>query len=288
MGDIIKQQAVAFSNMHHLGYVAAVHLEDEEDRRFWDPILQSVRPGRYYYIYYSKSRRGINTTGCTQCLQYRPYLSKKFFICIDSDLKRLTDVPDVDPEHFIAQTHTYSWENHYCFADNLQRILEDKCPKAASRFDFRLFLREYSEAVYKPLLFLVHLKINDIEGFSEKDFRFCLPSQCCDNDLKDNGMSLIEETAVRLREECCSHPEWKKFDYKYYSDKLERCGLRRDNAYLFVRGHNIWNIVNAIGYSLCRNYSTDFKNDVLWANLDFDNSSSLLDNVHSDLSKIVG
>ena len=86
--DWIKAQAQDFENIPVLypEYIASVHLEDSEDELFWDTMLQSVNPGRYHYIYRSRARTGKTTSGCTQCRQYLPYLSKRFFICIDSDL----------------------------------------------------------------------------------------------------------------------------------------------------------------------------------------------------------
>ena len=76
-------------------YKSSVHLEDMIDERFWDVMLQECRPGKYYYIYYSKNESGKDTTGCEQCLKYKNYLSDRFFICIDSDLRYLEQETEV-------------------------------------------------------------------------------------------------------------------------------------------------------------------------------------------------
>lgn len=88
--DWISKQAKLYRNLaltHR--YQAIVHLEDQEDERFWDYQLQHVKPGRYRYLYYSKNNNGSDTRGCEQCLRFRPYLTDQFFICIDSDLRLL-------------------------------------------------------------------------------------------------------------------------------------------------------------------------------------------------------
>ena len=71
--DWISKQAKLYRNLaltHR--YQAIVHLEDQEDERFWDYQLQHVKPGRYRYLYYSKNNNGTDTRGCEQCLRFRP------------------------------------------------------------------------------------------------------------------------------------------------------------------------------------------------------------------------
>ena len=88
MADVYQEQAQFFANVPLMqsGVVASVHLEDVDDKLFWDVMLQKQHPGRYYFITQSRSPKGFDTKGCEQCLKYRPYLSKHFFVCIDSDL----------------------------------------------------------------------------------------------------------------------------------------------------------------------------------------------------------
>ena len=114
MADVYKEQAQFFANVPLMqnGVVASVHLEDGDDKDFWNAMLQIHHPGRYYFITHSRSPKGFDTKGCEQCLKYRPYLSKRFFICIDSDMRYLLQEQDIDAANYICQTYTYSWENH--------------------------------------------------------------------------------------------------------------------------------------------------------------------------------
>ena len=59
-----------------LGCKASVHLEDKDDERFWDTLMQNYCPGKFNYIYSSRNARGVETSGCIHCLQFRDYLSK--------------------------------------------------------------------------------------------------------------------------------------------------------------------------------------------------------------------
>ena len=134
--------------------VATVHLENMNDEFFWKPILESIKPGTYNFIGTSKNKNDKETSGCAQCLNFKGYLSKSFFVCMDSDYRLLGNGELVSVNDFFAQTYTYSWENHLCFADDLQKrlttALTGKTPYIA--FDFKVFLSKLSEAVYPIVL----------------------------------------------------------------------------------------------------------------------------------------
>ena len=138
-----------------LGCKASVHLEDKDDERFWDTLMQNYCPGKFNYIYSSRNARGVETSGCIHCLQFRDYLSKDFFICMDSDYRLLRQEPKLDIDHYICQTYTYSWENHYCQADRLQSRLEECDNGLAQQFSFVTFLQQYSEVIFEPMILLL-------------------------------------------------------------------------------------------------------------------------------------
>lgn len=77
---------------------SVVHVEDKDDIWFWEQLLLKYRPGRYKFKPATMNEKGNRTTGCAQCLKYKGFLSQKFFICIDSDLRRLAgeDISAVD------------------------------------------------------------------------------------------------------------------------------------------------------------------------------------------------
>lgn len=156
----IEEQAQYYKNLllRDRSIKAVVHLENAEDERFWNNQLQNASPAKYFFLTYSKNNNGVDSRGCEQCLRYRPYLTKHFFICIDSDLRQLKGEDGLNADNYIAQTYTYSWENHLCEAKHLQRRFSALVPE--SNFDFEVFLTHLSTVIYKPLLYLVHYSQN--------------------------------------------------------------------------------------------------------------------------------
>ena len=143
----LQIQAEYYSNIAILdrSFKSSVYLEDESDIYFWDIMLQKHRPGKYYYICHTK--KGKTPGGCKECLKFRNFLSDRFFICIDSDLKYLSKEKDINAQNFILQTYTYSWENHFCYAPKLQKSMLQRFPLIAQRFNFISKIRK-AKSVY--------------------------------------------------------------------------------------------------------------------------------------------
>lgn len=287
MADVYQEQARYFANVQIMqsGVVASVHLEDDNDKKFWNAILQDQHPGRYYFITHSRNPKGLDAKGCNQCLNYRPYLSKKFFICIDSDMRYLLQEPNLDAAHFVCQTYTYSWENHYCEAKELQKRFTEKCPEKACLFNFETFLSAYSSAVFKPLLLLLYCLRSCKTDFTKRMFIACLPHQCKGEELADNGHLLIERITDNFKP-YLNTALAKSIDFEAESAYCQSLNVNEQNVYLHVRGHNLFDLIAYIGDLLCHDTSVSFKNDVLTSSLPPQNHWQIK-KVATDLSVIL-
>lgn len=275
--DWIRKQARLYQNLARtIRYQAVVHLEDKEDEYFWDYQLQSVRPGRYRYLYYSKSNKGTDSRGCEQCLRFRPYLTDRFFICIDSDLRLLRGERGLAATNHIAQTYTYSWENHLCEATHLNKR-KDKAI-TDSDFDLQLFLQSFSKIVYMPLLYLIQYgadsKTNQMWNISK--FNSCIPLQPSRTDLIDNGAVYLAKVKDNFNKALADLPNEAK--------KVE--SITEENAYLHIQGHQLNKLVMHIGSMLCGRTAIAFKTDILDKSLHI-NGYDEIDSLQSDLKTIL-
>lgn len=274
----IEDQANYYKN-YHLRYrdiVAVIHVEDEDDKRFWMTELQNVKTGNYHFVTQSKSESGVESKGCEQCLKFRPYIDRRFFICIDSDLRLLRGEEGLTPGDYIAQTYAYLWENHSCEADHLESRFREKVPN--SQFSFVSFLTELSNIVYKPLLYLVYYKMPELNTqWNVSKFNSCIPLQPNREKLENNGLPYLQKVRDLFDEklESLNLPE------DYTVD-----GLTPENAYLHIQGHRLYDLVLNIGTLLCRGKRVKFKSEVL--DKDFPNSGyAEIENVHCDLTTIL-
>jgi hypothetical protein len=274
----IEKQARYYRNipLRDRNIKAVVHLEDAEDKLFWDLQLQKAFPATYHFITFSKNEKGNDVSGCEQCLRYKPYLSNRFFICIDSDLRQLKGEEGLTADSFIAQTYTYSWENHFCEAVHLQERLKELVPN--SEFDFQIFLRKLSAVVYKPLLYLVHY--SQSSGLNQQwnitRFNSCLPLQPTRNELADNGSAYIERVRLLFEKALENLPQPENMKNEHLDDA---------NAYLHIQGHQLYKLILHIGTMLCKGTKVPFKTDILDKSIHTDGYLEI-NSVQTDLRKI--
>lgn len=231
---------------------ASVHVEDFDDAVFWEGTLNHYTSfqKKFNFIYHSLTPSGSDATGVNHCLEYVPYLSEQFFVCIDSDYRYLMQESGIDPNHFIFQTYTYSIENHYCYFDGLNEVFKKATGLDNTIFDFETFLLYYSHALYEALIWHLYFVKNDEVKFSKADFTWIISLQQCvvGYDISHNGQAVTEELSKRcltkVQELAIQHPEINIKSVRAYYETL---GLHQDNAYLYVRGHNLYDLVCAIG-----------------------------------------
>lgn len=266
------------------GVDSVVHVEDKEDIWFWQQFLPKYRAGRYKFLPATTNEKGNRTTGCTQCLKYKDFLSQKFFICIDSDLRYLQD-ENLSAENGILQTYTYSWENHCAFASKLQQSF-DECTGGEVSFNFLYFLQRYSEIVYKPFLLMLYQEREKQTDFNRDKFKQCISLQYRQGDELNDGSLFLERLSVLLAEatkdaiDTCSG-----FDLAKESAFYDIKGMRESNAYLFVRGHCLYNSLVSIGTKLCEGTGADFEQNILKSALAFEQYEEI-SRIKNDIGKL--
>lgn len=243
---------------------AAVHVEAAQDQRFWDTIFHHFLPQRkFHFIAHSRTWRGTEASGVTQCLSFKPYLGKDFFICIDSDYRYLLQEKDINIHNYIFQTYTYAIENHYCAAPGLDYVCKRASGEANGIFNFELFLERYSEIIYELFLWYIHARITFDFTFERWEFYqlISLRRNAPYPDIKNNGASELafmnEKVQSKLR---LLKREYPFTNIEHVRQRMNDLGVRTDNVYLFIRGHNLFDTVVAIGRKVCEKLLENKKN----------------------------
>lgn len=232
------------------GVDAVVHLENDNDRWFWSRVLALCNPGRRYrFIGASLTPQGNLTSGCGMCLKYRRYTSRRFFVCVDSDLRYLLDRESVSVSQGILQTYTYSWENHALLAPKLQR--DYRRLRHVPPFDFSSFLRRYSEIVYEPMLLMLWSERGRRRVYPARQFNDDITMVEQRDDEKRDGRRFLERLAAQLARARLLAATTAGFRAESEGRRHTHKGLNRHTAYLYVRGHCIYNALRFVGRRLC-------------------------------------
>jgi hypothetical protein len=214
----------------------AVRIESKNDIDFWDftfkNALPSLRPE-----FYPQSLSGTKGKSCVMLL--KEFADKELVLCVDSDYDYL--LQNVDFQYpFVFQTHTYSIENYWSFADGLKNTVENATyTEGSSNFDFNAFFEKFSQIIYNWLVYSLYSeKINDGQLTSKK----------CGESIGLNKDLPINETLVELKLELKKREKSFEFyknqsDFKAFKKQLPALGLNKNNAYLFVRGHDLFDRV---------------------------------------------
>ncbi len=241
---------------------AIVHLENNNDIWFWQTLLAIYRPGKYKFLGATRSITGNLSSGCTQCLKYSGFLSRRFFICIDSDYRYLLEEKGIDISNGILQTYTYSWENHCAYKEKLQSTFTKVYPSKARLFNFEVFLTNYASAVYEPLIYLLYTLRTKKSGVNRTDFKNAIAEHFELDDERDNGRIVINRIKEKLGK-LISAVDIKNFDLDKEKERYKVLGLNENNAYLYVRGHCLYDYLKALGNHLCLGTGVDFEQQIL-------------------------
>ena len=285
--DYIEQQAIHFKNSIYFDGKTRVYLEAEDDKYFWDYAISEETNQDIEYVCYTKNKCGEEVRGCKQILKFLPFFDADFFACIDSDYRRFGIESSVSAEQYVAQTYTYSWENQICYAEGLQRRTSQIYGQLADKFDFVCFLEAYSKVLYPYFAFMFYLYRKGIDGFTVKDFRNLLPGSCSQQVMASNGKLLLETLDAKFRAKCSTHELWSSFQKDLYEGKVDLLEMVPENAYLYVRGHNIYALIRYIGKTIFAHSGINFETAVLRAPLDKSYLPPAIEKVFSDLQKIL-
>lgn len=261
------------------GATAAIHIENKNDEPFWSKVLKEAYPqGKFRFISSSRNISGNVTSGCTQCLQYREFLDQHFWIAIDSDYRYLSEEPDIDARHFILQTYTYSFENHLCYWENVQRA----SGLTQEEFDWNHFFTEYSRLVFPLLVWQLYLQSIDPEIFPKSVFHRLLALPVGQKSLERNGASIL----LILKDRCRKLQTHLKRTYPDADDTWfeARCyaqGVRKDNCYLFVRGHQLYDMVVLQGRKMNRQFEKELAQQLFFGRYDE------IQKIHDDIVSIL-
>jgi len=265
------------------GDIAAVHLESAEDESFWDMVLQLHHPGKYYYVYSSKSKKGVETSGRSACLSFLGYLDKRFFVCIDSDTDSIRKGHLSRAEEFVLQTYTYSWESIVCHIPELQTRFKEINKSSKRSFNFTVFLKKYSKTVVKGLA----MAIESEEKADDTVFNnlwSILKTQCKSAEMKNDGEVYAQVISEQLTE--YSKLTGKEARIDKGLEILANRGITDDNAYMYVRGHNLYDLIVYIGKESFYNDGLSFERDILKDNYPLEGYEEV-DMIQSDIAAIV-
>lgn len=236
----------------HGYYKSVVLVEYSSDENFWKKIFShyNIDEKMFLFRFHTRTQKDNNASGSGVCLSFHKQnlLRKELFICIDSDLRHIKQEENIDIQHFIFQTYTYSIENHLSYAALIDSVLENSIIKAEN-FTFSAFLKTYSNTIWELFLWFAEGLVNNIKTISLEGFLGLIhlklpfrvePDENINDLIQTHFQQMQQEIEMKLVLLKQKHPN---FDISTIESYLQKLGIHQDNVYLYIRGHNLWETI---------------------------------------------
>lgn len=241
-----------------------VWVEARADKRFWGVILADNE--RYTFDLKTAdefvSEDGTAATGCKRLIALKNkgdlILGKNNIFCLDSDddfLVSIFDPVNKPPCDYVYYTNIHSIENAFIHPDHADRVLENltACRLTALSFKPSDLLSEFSVDVfemvkllsfsltYTPEIGLVFRNKLQEQMTSLKMIEIDEPLSTSEKYLKfrSNISDLIKQLRLQIS-------KTEEDRYINFEKAVIDAGLNATNAYLFIRGHDMFEMVVSI------------------------------------------
>jgi hypothetical protein len=230
-----------------------VHVEDWDDVRFWSGILQphEKRIGIKFAIFPYSSESNDAITGKSNLLKKINHLGKYSIVCMDSDYDYLLEHSEsakaIQDNPYVFQTYTYSIENFRCFSEGLSAVCTDLTCTTKELIDFEVFFTSYSGVIYELFVWnLLFSKKNSTDYFSITEFSKIMEIPKQHIKLENEGEQMLEVVKQKSNAKLASvRADFLNFEVEIelLKESILQKGCGPKNAYLFVRGHTLQDMV---------------------------------------------
>ena len=229
-----------------------VYVEGHEDEAFWYDILKDYGAQKNIAFDITPlSRDNSLAKGRIEVLKHANSTGKYLILCVDSDYdyllpNRSDSSIKINSDKYIFQTYAYSIENLQCYRESLQGVCVRTTKNSKQKISLSKLLKLYSNIIYPLLLWSLYFASKkDTTTFTITDFSNVV--KLPDNiDISTHCEAAIREVKQRvdakITELNLSHLLDKQ-KVELLSQQLNDLDLNKDTAYLFMRGHALFDNV---------------------------------------------
>lgn len=234
------------ADAHLRGCDISVLVEDYPDERFWECLIESVKPELKGKIDFPVSLEPKGTRGTSVLKKYQDFVKSNFIICVDSDSEHLYDEHVWYRNNFIFDTIVYSKENFQCHHVALNEICKDLTFKS---YDFQSLFEEISKTIADVFYFWLYFKEMHKPNFVDNDvFKTILDFEEIDfNQIGDEYkiIAFVKGKASEVLESLKVKTDESWYDATLQNEipnikqRLNQQSIREEDTLLFCHGHTV-------------------------------------------------
>jgi hypothetical protein len=236
-------------------------VEGHEDISFWRNILSTYEKAISIKFKVECYSNNSLATGKRNLEKMFDQTGQYLVIGLDSDYDYLfPDHSDISQEiknnPYIFQTYSYSMENLKCYAESLHDVCVQATLVDKAKIDFVELLKLYSNIIYDLFIWNLYFYYVNKEGnFTTSSF--CDIIKIIETpDINEHGVEALKNLESHVQDKLQELQKDFPEDYIKRNDvahQLKSRGLDRDNSYLFIHGHTLYdNVILMFMKPICR------------------------------------
>ncbi len=267
---------MSLSHYLNSGYIAAAnrlrgkdapqkivaYVESYDDIFFWNQLLGEVEDevretaGKKVKFEVLLPNKESLCRGKKMAMSNR--LGPNMIACVDADYDYLEQGSTPTSQMlctspFVFHTYVYAIENFQCYAPTLQRVCVMATLNDTELFDFQTYLEKYSTIIYRLLVWNVwaykygyhtHFSLTHFSDIVRMD-RFNLSNP-------DKSLEFLRQRCNKKMSQLQHEFPQGHDTYKPLMEEMAKLGVTPENAYLFMRGHDLFeHVVGPILEAIC-------------------------------------
>lgn len=276
MSDIMRSKNYIhiYTSMESCGsQKGIIYVEDVSDRLFWKLVIDTICPERYDIKVFSQQ----GSCGKRRLEQEYNHLHKDFLVAVDADYDYICPNRNeysaiLNSNPFVLHTFCYSRESYLHTEDAIIYFINSIHLNVNTENCIIQALSIYSEIIFDALCVFTFLHDRDSQEHKENIFNNSIRLQGNKRLLNDD-LSINEEAINELRNSVsnyinhCEQFIHSSDDIIRHRDMLSDCGITKNNALLFINGHNLFDGIFSPIYDMYIKLSR--KNEMAWVSDNF-------------------
>ena len=226
------------------------YVESYDDVLFWRTLLDNYEDDTRYFEVMLPSHNTLER-GKRSVLMNLIYtkVGEDMIACVDADYDYLMQgatetSKSIVSNPYVFHTYAYSIENLQCYAPSLHNVCVMVTLNDHAVFDFKEFMRQYSEAIFPLFVWSIwHYRRSIYGQFTIKDFNKVVEVGGFNINNPDAAISNLRNKVWKkanwLRKK---HPDAKE-SYLALKRELISLGVTPDTTYLYIQGHHLFDKV---------------------------------------------
>ena len=247
------------------------YVESYDDVFFWRTVLSRFETDKLFFEVMLPSHNKTLGRGKKSALMSLIYnkVGRDMIACVDADYDYLIDGASatsrqMKDNRYVFHTYVYAIENYQCYAPSLHNVCVMVSLNDHDIFDFKTFMRRYSEAIYPLFVWSIwHYRNGQYADFTMNDFNRTIELGGFSLSRPDTAIHHVQSKVdKKVHALQAAHPDAAD-EYNTLKRELRALGVTPPTTYLYIQGHYLMDkVVRTLLGKVCSRLIRERENEI--------------------------